>query len=68
MLKFDKDSFLEIMKMREIKTQIEFSKLSNISEAQIVNILNNKHSPTLKTLNTICSILKCEISDIIKNS
>tara|TARA_R100001463_G_scaffold115663_1_gene170901 strand:- start:128 stop:334 length:207 start_codon:yes stop_codon:yes gene_type:complete len=68
MLKFDKSSFLEIMKMRGINSQLEFSKMSNISQAQIVNILNNKHSPTLKTLDRICRLLKCEISDIIITS
>ena len=62
----DREKFLSHLLVKGFESQKDFSKKTNISEAQLTNILNNKQSPTLKTLNRLCYWLECDIREIIK--
>tara|TARA_Y100001970_G_C14007016_1_gene736398 strand:- start:385 stop:612 length:228 start_codon:yes stop_codon:yes gene_type:complete len=66
MIIFDKENFLRKLLDNGYSSQKMFALKTGISEAQVTNIVNNKHSPTLKTLSTICENLNCEIETITK--
>ena len=66
MIIIDKENFLKRLLELGFESQKMYAKSSNISEAQVTNIINIKHSPTLKTLGIICEKLNCDIGAITK--